>query len=116
MPIWAMIYLGIILFFGIASIFYYKNRGIVFVVGEIFSLIFTTMILLYFFHISAKPKDSIVILAMLVYIIYWEFIANKDIYTREIQKEAESKIEIFTMIGISVLLFLPIIYMAINSI
>ena len=114
MPTWSVIYLGFVLLGGLLGLYQYKDRGIYFIVGEIFSLLFTVMIFLYYYNAYPKPSSVLVPIMMFCYIIYWELIENMKIFKEELEQESIVKEEKYTMVTIMTLFLLPFIYISIK--
>ena len=114
MPSWAIVYLLFVVIGGLLGLYYYRYRGMYFIFGEAFSLIFTVMIFLYYYDAYPKPNSILVPIMMFLYIIYWELIENMQIFKEELEKEPISKEEKYIMITITTLFLLPFIYVSIN--
>jgi hypothetical protein len=110
-PIWAYFYMGFILFGGMGSIYNYRNKGAVFIVGESFSLLFSIMMILYYFNAYPLPDSYLIPLGMLGFVVIWEWIINFEIFKNEIEKEVENKTEMLIFVLIAFLAFVPIVYM-----
>ncbi len=87
MPLWAMFYISIVFFSGTFSMAKYRSRGVLFLVGEGFSLLFTVVIFLYYYHLYPKPSSYLVVICMFLYVVYWEFIEIVKIAEEEFQNE-----------------------------
>ena len=114
MPTWVKVYLFFILIGGLIGIFTYRSRGVYFIVGESFSLLFTFMIFLYYYDLYPKPSSILVPIMMFLYIIYWEFVENFKIFKQELKNEIKSKEELNIVIITTILFILPIFYIGIN--
>jgi hypothetical protein len=106
-----MFYLGFIILGGLGSIYNYRDKGAVFIVGESFSLLFSIMMIFYYFKAYPLPDSWIVVFSMLVFVVVWEWIINFDIFKDEIEKEVENKTEMFLFVIVAFLAFVPIVYM-----
>jgi len=114
MPTWATIYLFFIIVGGFLGLYYYRKRGLYFIVGESFSLIFTLMIFLYNYELYPKPSSILVPIMMFLYIIYWEFVENFKLLKDELEREITSKMELNIMVFLMTMLFTPFIYIAVT--
>jgi len=115
MPIWAIVYITFIVVGGLASIYTYRYKGFIFIAGELFSLLFSFVLILYYFNLLVLPKSFLIPLFMLGYIIIWEWIINFDLLEEELLS-LESKEEIIIFLIIGFLVFFPLIYMSGNVI
>ncbi len=114
MPLWAKIYVGFILIGGVAGLFYYKNKGVYFIVGEFFSLLFTIMIFLYYYRLYPRPDSLVIPIIMFCYIIYWEVVENMKFFKEDLEIEPLSQIEQKIMIFVMTTFLLPFIYISIK--
>ena len=109
---WMLMYVLFIVIGGIYSIVHYRQRGSWFIIGESFSLLFTVILILYYYHLYPKPDSVLVPLGMFLYIIYWEFIGNKELILDELRKEQITKNEGLAMIALFILLLSPLFYVS----
>ena len=112
MPIWALIYTSIIFFSAAFSIVKYWSRGVVFLVGEGMSAVFSIMIFLYYYELYPKPSSYMIVLGMILYVIYWEFIEMVKVAEEEILKDSLSLVEIKIVKVLVIVFFTPFLYIS----
>lgn len=113
-PVWATVYLLFIVIGGIIGLYYYRDRGLYFIIGEGFSTLFTAMIFFYYYDTYPKPSSVLVPIMMFCYIIYWELVENMKIFEEELKEEITSKEEKYIMITTMTILLLPLVYISIK--
>jgi len=112
MPVFMFLYLLFVIVGGIFAMYYYRNRGSWFLVGESFSLLFTLMLFLYHYELYPKPDSVLVPVGMFFYILYWELVENKELIVEELKKEQMSKEESMLMIALFVAMLSPLFYVS----
>lgn len=112
MPVWALLYTSIVFFSAIISMAKYRSRGVVFLIGEGMSMLFFIMIFLYHYNLYPKPSSYIVIIGMILYVIYWEFVEVVKIAEEEFSKEIMSKGEASFLKIIILAFFTPFLYIS----
>jgi len=112
MPVWTLIYTSIVLFSAIFSMAKYRSRGVVFLIGESISATFFMMIFLYYYNLYPKPSSYMVIIGMILFVIYWEFVEVVKIAEEEFSKEDMSLGEIKFVKLTIILFFTPFLYVS----
>ena len=96
MPFWAIVYCLLIILSGIGVVIIYKKRPIYYIPGQVLSsLCGVLMFLFYYDSFVHKPQSFLVILAMFLYILYWELWENRHLFpTLVAEKEKSSEEEL----------------------
>ena len=112
MPTWALVYTSVVFFSAIYSMAKYRSRGVVFLIGEGMSMLFFIMMFLYHYNLYPKPSSYLVIIGMILYVIYWEFVEAVKIAEEELTKETMSKAETNIVKVIILAFFTPFLYIS----
>ncbi len=112
MPIWALIYTSIIFFSAAFSIVKYRSRGVVFLIGEGMSAVFSIMIFLYYYELYPKPSSYMIVLGMILYVIYWEFVEVVKIAEEDMLKDSLSLAEVKVVKVLVIAFFTPFLYIS----
>ncbi|MCH9813332.1 MAG: hypothetical protein K0U47_05240 [Epsilonproteobacteria bacterium] len=117
LPLWAIIYCGLIFANGLLTIYLSPNQTKVYIIAQLLSTLFTISFFFFYYHIFERPETLTVLLLMLLFILYQESYANKALYKKILIDNippAERKVTLY-FVGITILFFLfPFFYVVIT--
>lgn len=83
MPIWAIIYCILILCSGIGTIAVLRPMRMLYVLGEIVSVLCAISFFLFYYDLIARPQSLLLAVSLLVFPVYWELWENRALMQRE---------------------------------
>ena len=108
MPLWAILYSGLILASAAGTIMISGRRSPAYIFGELLSGILSIMFFLFYYQVLPYPTSIMIIITMIVYILHQELWVNRALYSffkdDTIPKEEQKFLLIFTAVFFIVLL------------
>ena len=109
LPIWAIIYSGLIFGSGIGTIIMNKDRTPLYIIMELLSTAFSISFFFIYYEKVAYPESISTILAMILFILYQEAWVNRKLYRfisddNEVSENEKKPLLIFTIVFMFLLL------------
>jgi hypothetical protein len=117
MPLWAILYTGIILASAAGTIMISGRKSPLYILAELLSGIFAVSFFLFYYEVIAYPSTIMIVIFMIAFILFQEIWINRKLYGFMKDNDA-SEVEnrfIYFFTGIIFLLFLsPFIWVVIE--
>ncbi len=117
MPLWAILYCGLIFANGVLTIIISQNRSPLYILGQLLSTAFIISFFFIYYGIVSKPDEVMILILMLLFIFFQEIWINKELYNRLIfeQISDEQKSTVMFVLGVIMLVFLmPFFYVVVS--
>ncbi len=117
MPLWAILYCGLIFANGVLTIIISQNRTPLYVLGQLLSTAFIISFFFIYYGVVSKPNEVMILIFMLIFIFFQEIWINKELYNRLIfeQISDEQKSTVMFVLGVIMLVFLmPFFYVVVS--
>ena len=119
LPLWAILYCGMIFANGIITIKMSNNKTITYMLSQLLSTAFMITFFFIYYGAIAGADDKTIYIIMVLFILFQEVWVNKELYKRLITEQipANERAIVITVLGIIMTIFLlPMISIVISLI
>jgi hypothetical protein len=117
MPLWAILYTGLLLASAAGTIMISRSKSPLYIVAELLSGIFAVSFFLFYYEVVAYPSTIMIVVMMLAFILFQEIWVNRKLYgfikDDQASKE-ENRIVLFFTAVIFLLFLSPFIWVVIE--
>jgi ABC-type multidrug transport system permease subunit len=117
LPLWAILYCGLIFANGIITIKMSNNKTITYMLSQLLSTAFMITFFFIYYGAVAGVNDKNIYIIMVLFILFQEIWVNKKLYKRLIAEQipAHERAIVITVLAIVMLIFLlPMIFIVIS--
>ena len=117
LPLWAILYCGLIFANGIVTVIISNNKNITYMLSQLLSSAFMISFFFIYYGAVRGASDNVLYILMVIFILYQEIWVNKELYKQLFieQVPMNERNAVISFLGIIMTIFLtPMIFIIIN--